>query len=64
MTQAQVARDAMMAYTVAEAAEVLRLSEREVWRMIAEGELAVRRRGRRTLVPRASLEAWLAGENE
>jgi excisionase family DNA binding protein len=41
-----------------EAAMVLSLSARSVDRLIARGELAVSRCGRKVLIPRSSLEAF------
>src|SRR5262245_49826785 len=49
------------AYRVDEAARVLGLSEREVKRRIASGELASVKVGRARLIPRPALTAFLEG---
>jgi len=46
--------------TARETAGVLRISERLTWRLIAEGELATVRIGRRRLVPRRAIDAYIA----
>lgn len=48
-----------LAYTVAEVAETIGISEREVYRLCASGELPSRKVGRRVLIRRADLETWL-----
>lgn len=49
-----------LALSVGEAAQAIGLSEREVWRRIADGALPVVRIGRRTLIRVAALDAFLA----
>lgn len=49
-----------LALSVSESAQAVGISEREVWRRIASGELPVVRIGRRTLVHVAALDAFLA----
>jgi excisionase family DNA binding protein len=46
--------------TVREVAEVLRLSQRQVWRLIADGRLPASRVGRRVLIKPESVVALLA----
>ena len=48
-----------LALSVPEAAQAIGVSEREVWRLIARGELPVVRIGRRTLVHVAALDSFL-----
>ncbi|HYW88188.1 MAG TPA: helix-turn-helix domain-containing protein [Chloroflexota bacterium] len=48
------------AYRLDQAARALGLSEREVRRRIARGELASRRVGRAVLVPRSAIETFLS----
>jgi excisionase family DNA binding protein len=48
--------------SVAAVAERLGMSERQIARMIATGELPSVKAGRRRLVLRASIAAWLAGK--
>jgi excisionase family DNA binding protein len=52
------------AYRLAQAAEALSLSEREVRRLIASGQLASKRVGRAVLVPREAIAEFLAASNE
>jgi len=49
-----------LALSVPETAQAIGLSEREVWRRIANGTLPAVRVGRRTLIRVASLDAFLA----
>jgi len=44
---------------VAEAAEWLGVSAREIWRLVAAGKLSHKRHGRRCLIPRVSLVRFL-----
>jgi excisionase family DNA binding protein len=46
--------------SVAEAAELLGVSARSVWLMLAKGTLPATRLGRRTLVPLAAVKALVA----
>jgi len=46
-------------YTVAECAELLRISYRHCHRYITEGRLSALKSGKRTLIPSASLQALL-----
>jgi excisionase family DNA binding protein len=48
-----------VAFSVSDAAFLLGLSNRTVERMVQRGELRVRRVGRRTLIPKDELGAWL-----
>ncbi len=41
-----------------------RLGRRKVWELTNSGELPIVRVGRRVLVPRAGLEAWIADRTE
>ncbi len=54
---------AKVLYSVPEAAYALNLSPREIWRMVSEGELPTRRRGRRVLLPKHAIEEWAARED-
>ncbi|HKY49706.1 MAG TPA: helix-turn-helix domain-containing protein [Candidatus Limnocylindria bacterium] len=49
------------AYNVREAAKTLSLSESKVYQLIASGELYHRRVGKRILVPRKALDAFMEG---
>jgi len=49
-----------LAYSVPEAARLLGLAPRTAWQLVARGAWPVVRVGRRTLVRRADLEAFLA----
>jgi excisionase family DNA binding protein len=48
--------------TVVEVAEVLRLSQRQVWRLIADGRLPASRVGRRVLIKPESVVALLEND--
>ncbi len=48
-----------IAYSVAEVAAAISLSDDEVYRLCASGELPSRKVGRRILIRRGDLEAWL-----
>ena len=50
--------------TVAETAQVLRVSEPTVYKSIREGKLPSLRLGDRHLIPRVRLQALLKGERE
>jgi excisionase family DNA binding protein len=50
-----------IAFDVRDAAEALGLSHSKVYQLIASGELYHRRVGRKILVPRKALEAFLEG---
>lgn len=55
--------DRLPAYlTREEAWTLLRVSDRGLDRMLERGELARRRIGGRTLIPRASIRAWIVAE--
>jgi excisionase family DNA binding protein len=45
--------------TVPEAARILRLSRTFAYQLVAEGELPCLRLGRRVLIPRSALEAFI-----
>lgn len=63
MIRARYARsaptDATLAYTVKEAAEVLRLGEDSVLKEIREQRIKTIHCGRRVLVPRVELQRWI-----
>ena len=48
-----------VAFSVSEAAFLLGVSNRTVERLVRKGELRIRRVGRRILIPKDELEAWL-----
>ena len=48
--------------TTKEVAALLRVKERKVYDMVAEGEIPHRRITGKLLFPRAALEAWLEGD--
>jgi len=48
--------------TVLEAARLLRVSRNLAYELVAQGRLPHIRLGRRVLIPRRSLEVWLAQE--
>lgn len=52
------------AYTVPEAADLLRISERFARQLIASGDLPHRRVGRRVLVTEADIDAFLDDRRE
>ena len=52
------------AYRIDEAAQALGLSVTEVRRRVASGELGSRRVGRAILIPRTSIECFLASQSE
>ena len=52
------------AYRIDEAAQALGLSVTEVGRRVASGELGSRRVGRAILIPRTSIECFLASQSE
>lgn len=47
-----------LVYTVAEAAEVLTISESHARNLIADGQLPSLRLGRRVVVPKVALQRW------
>lgn len=49
-------------YTRAEAAEFLRVSDRWIDELVKSGQLYALRSGKRTLLPRAGLTAYIRGE--
>jgi excisionase family DNA binding protein len=49
---------------IEEAARLLGISRSHVWELVMQGIVPVRRLGRRTLVPRAALEAIVAGRQD
>lgn len=53
-----------LTYTIPEAAEVIGISAWTYYRRAAEGELPVRRIGRRAVVPIKLLEEWIATQPE
>lgn len=54
--------DPYKVYTRAEAAEFLKVSDRWIDELVKRGELYALRSGKRTLLPRASLTAYIRGE--
>jgi excisionase family DNA binding protein len=50
------------AYSIADIAQRFGVSERHVQRMVSRGELHSVKLGRRRLIPRATISAWLAGK--
>lgn len=53
-----------LAYSIAEASAAMSLSEATIYALLAEGRLERRKVGRRTLIPRSSLEALLTNSPE
>ena len=51
-----------LAYSIKEACRVSSLGRTRLYQLINEGRLEVRRIGKRTLIPAASLRALIAGE--
>lgn len=51
-----------LAYSIAEACRVSSLGRTRVYQLINEGKLQVRKIGKRTLIPAASLRALIDGE--
>lgn len=60
MTRKDTTPVAPIAYSVAKAAELLSISQRQVYRMVEAGDLPARRVGRRVLIPAAALTAFMA----
>jgi excisionase family DNA binding protein len=54
---------APLAYTVAEACEVMRLGRNTVLELLYSGQLRAIRVGRRWVIPRAAIEDFLNGNN-
>lgn len=50
-----------LAYRVSQAAKLIAVSERTVWRLVASGELPSRRLGHSTVIVREDLEAYVRG---
>lgn len=53
---------APIAYSVADACRVSSLGRTRLYQLIGEGRLEVRKVGKRTLIPAASLRALIEGE--
>lgn len=51
-----------LAYSVADACRVTSIGRTRLYALIAEGRLEVRKIGRRTLIPAASLRALIEGQ--
>lgn len=51
-----------LAYGIADTAQMLGVSRDVVLRMLARGELEKRKAGARVIIPRSSIEAFLAEE--
>lgn len=62
MGQDGSARAESLLLTVLEAARLLRISRNLAYELVAQGRLPHIRLGRRVLIPRRGLEAWLARE--
>jgi excisionase family DNA binding protein len=60
---ATVSVDALL-LSLAQTARATGLGRRKVWELCNSGELPIVRVGRRVLVPRAGLEAWIADRTE
>ena len=54
--------DPYQVYTRAEAAEFLKVSDRWIDQLVKDGQLYAVRSGKRTLIPRAALTAYLRGQ--
>lgn len=52
----------VLAFSISDTANKLGLSERSVHRMVARGELASIKAGRRRLIPRESIRQLLSGQ--
>ena len=52
-----------LAYSVSEACRASSLGRTRLYQLIAEGRLAVRKIGKRTLIPAASLRALINGQD-
>lgn len=51
-----------LAYSIADACKVSSIGKTRLYSLIAEGRLEVRKIGKRTLIPAASLRALIEGE--
>lgn len=51
-----------LSYTIREAKEALGMGETNLRRQIRAGRIAVARVGRKYLIPRSEIEAWLRSE--
>jgi len=54
-------RPVALVYTVDEVAVLLRLSRGLTYELVRDGTIPAERAGRRWIIPRARLDAWLAG---
>lgn len=52
-----------LAYSVSEACRVSSLGRTRIYQLIGEGRLEVRKIGKRTLIPAASLRALIEGQS-
>ena len=51
-----------LAFSIAEAAETVGLSERKMRQLLVEGKISSLKVGSRRIIPRRALEAWLDGD--
>ncbi len=56
--QAQASQVEKVMYSIEETAQALGISSRQVYKLVYDGTLPVKRIGRRILVPRRALEVW------
>lgn len=63
-TQAAPASVEALLLSLAQTAHVTGLGRRKVWELCNSGELPIVRIGRRVLVPRAGLEAWIEANTQ
>jgi excisionase family DNA binding protein len=61
MTQQISVPPSRLRYSVAETAQLLAISQRQVWRLIADGRLQSIREGKRVFLPRSELERAATG---
>lgn len=54
--------DDSLVYTVEEAKRALKIGKTTLYKMIEAGEIVSRKAQGRTLIPKASVMAWLRGE--
>lgn len=54
---------APLAYSIADACKITSIGRTRLYALIAEGRLEVRKIGRRTIIPAASLRALIEGRN-
>lgn len=54
---------APLAYSIADACKITSIGRTRLYALIAEGRLEVRKIGRRTIIPSASLRALIEGQD-